>query len=54
MKLGGHFDIPKIKDEININIELQPRSDYKIEEGTMNDLHPNNSGFFFIYAIINI
>lgn len=37
----------KITEEMNINISLRPRSDYKIEEGTMNDLHPENSGFFF-------
>ena len=37
----------KLDNEWNINITLRPRSDYKIEEGTMNDLHPENNGFFF-------
>lgn len=37
----------KLDNELNINIKLRPRKDYVVEDGTMNDLHPNNNGFFF-------
>ena len=49
-KLFG-YDYQVLPDSLNqditLHFEIRPRSDYEIDENSVNNLHPENSGIFF-------
>lgn len=49
-KLHGHeYQVlpDKITNDLLLHFEVKPRSDYEVEKGTVNYIHPENKGIFF-------